>query len=477
MSRKLSSPAAQLLRSSRLFSLPPPIPGASTTPGTSSDFTSVSETATQPFPTRQAIATPPSSLHRGDWGLKRPLPLRETTRSSAPTMRVYEVDTINLFTDFESAGDHVRTLEKWQEMNIPLTLSPDTRMSASDKQETAISAFHERFDNTQLTEEARNNGHSKWKSKGPYLAGMSEGEFKSYLETVPRRRKEEFRKHLREYVAKKALGEAAYVAMERASTTPMRRPSVQGTFKVSDGEFEKMVKVLREDTTLSSELSRLIRDFFDLPGVHADTIQPPEKFAADLLKRFGNNTTMKGPPTTHPSAGLSYLRSAAFLQNHPILGPLESREPIEARLLSGRQTAQKVSSQARAGVGGVVADLRVSQSGSIRTDEYQFIRFEEHGGHKVWVSPERAYIDSTGHIKLAVNSAIPEDVRIKQGSLKSKEELEAKPAPRIEELDTRAADLDTNDGSVQEQSRQILGILNGMSSAGGQVDAPRRGAD
>ncbi|KKY26241.1 hypothetical protein UCDDS831_g01752 [Diplodia seriata] len=386
-------------------------------------------------------------------------------------MRVYEVDTINLFTDFESAGDHVRTLEKWQEMNIPLTLSPAIRTAASGQQSTGISAFHERFDNTQLTEEARNKGDSKWKFKGPYMAGMTEGQFKSYVKTVPRWRKEDFRTFLRKHLTEKAFGEAGYKAQDEPddSLSP-----VWETFELSDEEFERMVKALREDTTLSSELSRLIRDFFDLPGVYADT--PPQStgsLAARMMER-DSTTITKGPPSTHPSAGLSYLRSAAFLHNHPILGPQESREPIEARMLSGRQTAQKLSSQARAGVGGVVADFKSSQSGSRLTDQYQSMRYEEQGGPKVWVSPERAYIDSTGRIKLTVIPAIPEDVRIKQGSLKSKEELEAKAAPKIDELDTRAAALDINDGNVQEQSRQIFGVLKGMSMADGQVNAPRR---
>ncbi|KAL1635746.1 hypothetical protein SLS58_010109 [Diplodia intermedia] len=388
-------------------------------------------------------------------------------------MRVYEVDTINLFTDFESAGDHVRTLEKWQEMNIPLTLSPAIRTAASGKQSTGISAFHECFDNTQLTEEARNKGDSKWKFKGPYMAGMTEGQFKFYAETIPRWRKEKFRTLLREYLTEKAFAKASYDAQDGATL-----PSVRETFELSDEEFESMVKALRDDTTLSSELSRLIRDFFDLPGVHADAPPtPPGGYAASLMERKESTTVTKGPPSTHPSAGLSYLRSAAFLHNHPTLGPQESREPIEARLLSARQTIQKLSSQARAGVGGVVADFKSSQSGSRLTDEYQSMRYEEQGGPKVWVSPERAYIDSTGRIKLTVIPAIPEDVRIKQGSLKSKEELEAKAAPKIEELDTRAAALDIDDGNVQEQSRQIFGVLKGMSRADGQVNAPRRGVD
>ncbi|KAB2578891.1 uncharacterized protein LTHEOB_4426 [Lasiodiplodia theobromae] len=471
MSRKLSSPAAQLLRGSRLFSLPPPIPGAGTAPGTSSDYTSASETATQPFPTRQAIATPPSSLGRGDWGLKRPLPLRETTRSSAPTMRVYEIDTINLFTDFESAGDHVRTLEKWQEMNIPLTLSPEARMTASGKQAIGASVFHERFDNTQLTPEARQKGHSKWKFKGPYMAGMTEGQFKAYLESQIRRNKDAFKEHLRKYFDERAFTDA--LAKARDAGVPQESLPREETFQFSEEDFEHVVKVLRENTTLSSEMSGLIRDFFDLPGVHADPLPADalQGTAGELLLEHMRNKAAKGPPSTHPSAGLSYLRSSAFLNNHPILGPQASREPIEARLLVGRQTNQRAS-QPKAGVGGVVADVKLFQSGSKANDLYFSMRYEDEGGPKVWVSPERAYIDSSGRIKLSVNPAVPEDVRIKQGSLKSKEELEAKVAPKIEELDMRAASFDTDGGSGQEHSQRIVQMLERMTGT-----TPRKGVD
>src|SRR5947207_4312064 len=64
MSRHLS-PGAQLLRSSRLFSVPPPLPKASLN-FEGGSFYRHSETATTHYPAHQAIVTPSSALHRGD---------------------------------------------------------------------------------------------------------------------------------------------------------------------------------------------------------------------------------------------------------------------------------------------------------------------------------------------------------------------------------------------------------------------------
>src|SRR5947207_4919817 len=105
------SPAANLLRKSRLFALPPSL-SPPVQPPTSSQV-SESDTATLPYPIRAAIETPRSSLARGDWGLKRPLPSKSTTTSSSsPVVRVNYLDTFEHITDFESAADHTVTLEK-----------------------------------------------------------------------------------------------------------------------------------------------------------------------------------------------------------------------------------------------------------------------------------------------------------------------------------------------------------------------------
>ncbi|EKG15711.1 hypothetical protein MPH_07146 [Macrophomina phaseolina MS6] len=389
-------------------------------------------------------------------------------------MRVYEVDTINLFTDFESAGDHVRTREKWEEMNIPLSDKPPERSTATGRDAPGVSAFLDRIDNTQLSDEMREKGFSKWKYDGPWVAGMNDGEFRSYVETTVRRRKEAFREHLKNYITGQAFSEALSAARDEG-VLEEELPKEE-TFVLSDKEFEQRLKTLREDTTLSSVLPLMIQKFFDLPPSYTETMSNPS-VAATLIHSINGSSRDKGPPTTHRSAGLSYLRSSAFLHNHPILGPLESNEPVEARLLAGSQTAAKIQTAQKVGVGGVVAQLNVINNARRYQEKYNTMKYEVDGGPKVWVSPEGAFIDSDGRIRLSVKPAIEEDVRIKQGSLKSNAEMEAKSAPKIEGLDIRAADFDASPEVTREQGRRIVELLNQQQRAEGRVNAPRRGVD
>ncbi|KAI7149897.1 hypothetical protein KC352_g28834, partial [Hortaea werneckii] len=110
MSKASSSPTARLLQSSRLFSLPRPLPQPHIENITSTGVYRASDSATLPYPTHQAIATTASSRSRGDWGLKRALPKKATQDTSTPHIRVSAQDTPEHITDFGSAADHTQTL-------------------------------------------------------------------------------------------------------------------------------------------------------------------------------------------------------------------------------------------------------------------------------------------------------------------------------------------------------------------------------
>src|SRR5271167_5280501 len=119
MASRSVSPGGALLRASRLFSVPPPLPRPAGDLSSTAIFNS--DTATLPHPIHLSITTPQSSLARGDWGFKRPLPLRSTTKSSTPVIRVDAIDTFEHITEFASAADHSLSLQKWQEMGVPLS--------------------------------------------------------------------------------------------------------------------------------------------------------------------------------------------------------------------------------------------------------------------------------------------------------------------------------------------------------------------
>ncbi|KAL1586329.1 hypothetical protein WHR41_05433 [Cladosporium halotolerans] len=210
MSKAYNSPTARLLQSSRLFSLPRPLPAAPLENVSSTGTYRASETATEFYPTHQAIATPSSSHFRGDWGLKRPIP-GKTTRSSTPSIRVLEQDTPDHITEFESAADHERSRAKWAEMGVPLVMRNKRDFSLS--RQLVQSVYEEHLDNTdpnaapiqtgsdgfdgQQTIEAK-----RWKYSGPFIAGMQEGEFARYVGKQLRARRDEWTEHLMNYFAK-----------------------------------------------------------------------------------------------------------------------------------------------------------------------------------------------------------------------------------------------------------------------------------
>lgn len=137
------SPAANLLRNSKLFALPSAVPLPPARPKAEAVFRS--DTATTVHPVTAAIYTDSGSLAQGDWGLKRALPGKAFNRTTTPTIRLRsDIDTQEHIADFDSAADHVLTLQKWQ--NYPLVMT--TGVIPKGQRESRSSAFHPTYDNT-----------------------------------------------------------------------------------------------------------------------------------------------------------------------------------------------------------------------------------------------------------------------------------------------------------------------------------------
>lgn len=383
MSARKLSPVADLLRNSRLFALPHPLPPP-TKPSTRNfpNRTAVSsifdsDTATLPHPTHAAIETTEASLVRGDWGLKRPLPLRSTTRTSTPTIKIDNVDSIDHITDFYSAADHVRTLEKWQELDMSLSVIPRERR-ASSYQPPPKSVFEPELDNTAVDS---SSGQERWKFEGPWLAGQNDGEFNDYLERKVKRRKTDFRDFLRQRLMRSQ-------AAVRQQEMPESSQEV-GTAEITEEEMDMFVKRLRKD---SDTLHRLLEEFLDLPRDQSDKPQ--------------STYSEQGPPATHPSAGLSYLRTTSHTFNHPVNGPQEDKSPILGRVLRSQASTGRAMMKAIVGVAGVATED--SRQPFAKSDEAPGIsRLDPDmiGGGKIWLEPTRAGIDVKGGVRLQVKRA------------------------------------------------------------------------
>ncbi|KAI9678205.1 MAG: hypothetical protein M1817_006150 [Caeruleum heppii] len=419
MSTKRLSPSAALLRSSRLFSLPPPV--AAPGPDLTSAISHASDTATLPYPTHAALTTPRSSLARGDWGLKRPLPLRSTAFKTNPSIRVEALDTREHVTDFWSAMDHTLTLLKWQEMNVPISApnaqarprASDVGRLSSDDPGSFKSVFESTMDKTH-DEDGQNMPLSRrWKFKGPWLAGKTEQEFHDYIRREIRKRKREFRDHIRRHLQQQKAAEARRLAMEEGRIPQIA--DLASPTSISDTEVQDYVAYLRQDQTT---LIYLIHNFLDLPSVPQSNYLFGSTTVGTATSVFGET----GPPVTHPSAGLSYLRTASYLENHPIHGPQAQPAPVQARILTPRRSPTGQNNVAKLGVAGVVADDSVHASFRVHNalDEASGVssfKTDIPGGAKIWIHPSRASIDTQGMIKLQTTRAARAAIEIRQGVL------------------------------------------------------------
>jgi hypothetical protein len=435
------SPGAALLRASRMFSIPAPL--SRTGQDLASTVTFGSDTATSPHPTHLTITTPPSSLSRGDWGLKRPLPLRATTKSSTPLIRVDKIDTWEHITEFASAADHTLTLQKFQELNMPLStpLLPDTTATVNVHSRTrrpTRSVFDSDLDST--TNATVGSEDRRWKFNGPWVAGQTEGEFNEYLSKEVRRRKPEFRKYLREQKASANTRKARAIAADKGEAPP---PDV----KAADITEEEMQQYLRELRQERFGLFRHIRTFLDLPPTPAAKIHGlenvfQESFGADYfpktkLQKMVDNKDYQpvsnspyaetGPPKTHPSAGLSYLRTSSFTHNHPVYGPQANPPPVQGRVIQPKASAVGAFG-AKLGVAGIVTNVPTGHDMSFKTSSSRrnngrietipgilMIEPEKVGGSKAYLEPRHATIDPKGLISLSVDLAQPAAVAVYEG--------------------------------------------------------------
>lgn len=479
MASRTVSPGAALLRTSRLFSLPAPLPPAPSDMSDSSKRTS--NTATTPFPTMQAITTPRAARKRGDWGVKRALPSKAANATSQPSVRIRELDSFENVTDYASATDHAVTLRKWQALGIPITAQTD----AEQRQHLAgRSVFEESADITAIDAASRHTAKDKrWKFAGPWLAGLTEGAFQTYLSKQVRTRRSEFHEFLREQLAvdrnAAAAAAAASATPEGAAESPTSAPdaAAAGTIAAADigeAELTDYLRILRHDRPL---LFRLVGKFLDLAPV-----EPSERFFQNLARSTlgggagsdflspltsgriassptslsaaaaaassssaatGNPWTQDGPPITHPSAGLSYLRSNAYLDNHPLYGPQKSHAPVDARVVMPRASVGSWS--AKLGVAGFVtenpygdtayANTRQStvfgQRGSAANKAHHpalnSIDPALHGGAKMPVRVAAAKINAQGRVVLSVAEADPEAVLV-QRELEGRETLHGEPS-------------------------------------------------
>ncbi|OLN88197.1 hypothetical protein CCHL11_00346 [Colletotrichum chlorophyti] len=397
MSARLS-PGGALLRSSRMFSVPKPLskPG-----GEAAIARHASPTATTPYPTHQSVTTTESSRIIGDWGFKRSLPLRSTTKSSTPVVRIKSIDCFENVTDYSSAADHTLSLQKFQELNLPLSLPGPNRSRLGGLNIGEKSVFEDDGDFTAV-EAGRENEEKRWKFKGPWLAGLSEGEFNRFLRKNVRSKRDEFRNFLKKRIATELTATEHQKSLDAGEELPKQ-------VLPQDVTEEQLTEYLRKLRSDRITLYALVSEFLDLaplnpPSSLTDFSRTTEKTKRPSL--YAEN----GPPISHPSGGISYLRTAAFAENHPVYGPQAHPTPVLARIIAPRNGPN----DAKLGVGGFVTNTpqgdnafnqrhligRKNQVAGIASFDPDIT-----GGAKAYVKPISARVDSAGMVQITVAEA------------------------------------------------------------------------
>lgn len=392
------SPTAQLLRKSRLFSLPQNLPPPQLP--LFAEAHAFSETATRPYPTHQAIATPPSSAARGDWGLKRALPTKSTIeRSSAPVIRVNKLDTFEHITDFESASDHVMTLQKVQELGLALE-NPKPKQTFRGSHQ---SVFEKRLDNSADSEADDLLTRQRFRFHGPWIPGMTDSEFQMYVRTI-RSRKQGLLGKIRQEMEKERAQKLRQMEVSEGSDHDASSESAKKAAPMTDEEFQERLRVLRSQPDV---LGPLIARILDLPP----GVPVPSYYMSAPRYNYGISDIASaeygkyGPPKTHPSAGVSYLRTKAQIYNHPLAGPQATPPPVETRLMK----PNRASSNFVAGIAGVVTQ----DAGVVAATSQNFSNIKDFvqmdpdvpGGSRYHSYVTKSHVASDGSLSLTLTTA------------------------------------------------------------------------
>lgn len=340
----------------------------------------------------------------------------------------------------------------------------------------------------------------RWKFEGPWLAGQTEGEFNQYIAQQVRKRRPEFRKFLR---ANKAA-EDNKKAQLKASETGEEAPAALTANDITDDQLRLYIKSLRHNTL---SLFRLIRQFLDLPpapsarfemsqgmldyiGGLDQGAQKPLYIDATQEKHKSNSPYAdSGPLKTHPSAGLSYLRSKNHLYNHPVYGPQDQPPPVTARVVAPKNAGG--FGGAKLGVAGFVANVPQGSTsfGTMKSHDRRTnqqtdpikgllnVDPDAYGGAKVELQVESARIDRNGRVLLDVKEASMGSIAVKKGTVDELLRQLPRTNPRIPPL-TRSPDATTGAyglGSSSVNGGDVFGDRsNGAASSRRSATSPAK---
>ena len=226
---------------------------------------------------------------------------------------------------------------------------------------------------------------------------MSGIQFEAYLKKQVRGRKEAFRLKVKQHLIAERSEKLKRQAMEEGAgvgSTPLK-------VEVTKEEVTNHLRLLRSKPEI---LGPMIAEFLDLP----EGPSSQGSWMPDAIFPYGRNTVSApvyadvGPPRTHPSAGLSYLKIGRdiYARSDPLDGAQMVPLPVQARVLKTRRGPGSIT--ATVGVAGIIAD---DAEPSTRSTGLNIPFRPQSGGRKGLVKVKSASINSNGTINLSVASS------------------------------------------------------------------------
>lgn len=388
------------------------------------------------------------------------MPLKATKSTNNPVVRLVRgIDTPEHIADYESAADHVLTLRKFQELNLSLrhpeksdrpnsygardfnvfrpTHDNTTNLSSTSpansgalgiwpsiKAEDVYDKLPDKVKQTQIAIDAEkkaqdlaagvdpvNSGAAqlmaatsrqrvrerrRWRYAGPSLFQMSGMEFDEYLNKLGKKEQE----MLTDRIRKEIVGNKLNRARDEGKMDQQVREE-----DVTDKEVRHYLRFLRNEPR---RFGPIIADMLDLP--ENDLRRQNRKSKADEFE-YGRDTLAapnwqeKGPPRTHPSAGLSYVHTVAHVHNDPTYGPQKNNPAVLARIV--KTTTRAGKTEASFGVAGFIVPVQNRAATKATVEAFT----PQAGGQKVPVQVGAAHINEEGALILRTQTTAEWEAR------------------------------------------------------------------
>ena len=328
----------------------------------------------------------------------------------------------------------------------------------------------------------------RWKFSGPWLAGMTEGDFNAWVLKEVRKRKTDFRDFLRTACATETSQSRRRRAVEDGEDVEALQPL--NASDITDEQLTEYINTIRRDRT---KLHKHIRSFLDLPPSPSfkptedslDYSSPEAMFWVDALGGASQASSDSpyaetGPPKTHPSAGLSYSRTASHTFNHPLYGPQKYPPPVQARVVMPKG-ARTGAFTPILGVGGFAVSVPAgvdSFKSNPRNDGTDIpglrqVEPDVVGGSKTWVHAKHARIDPKGRVILNVTRADPEAIAVKEGRVGDIPVEFTRPSPLRPPYSSRTPGSSSYGGGYGLRPQDFAGRSKGKRVEKADLDAIR----